>query len=167
MASSDQHLRSSAPVKEPHQFSAQFYPRDLLPLIPHVVGVSDETVIHGYESSPTLSNEQCISLTTHWSELGWTRNHAWLFHLRPPQRGGSGSLQEQSYPFTTPGLSPLPVALYDSQGYDGCTLTRLHTGKKVMNNNRLGIPDLASSRPYFFSWSVLIMYDWKFEIWNL
>jgi hypothetical protein len=61
-----------------------------------------------------------------------THGHILLSHLRLPQPGGPGSSiyipQEQGGPVIPPGTVFLFVASYDSQGYDGGILTRLHTG---------------------------------------
>jgi hypothetical protein len=55
-----------------------------------------------------------------------------LPHMRLPQTGGPGHHiyipQEQSDPIILPGLDSIFVDSYDSQGYGGGILTRLHTG---------------------------------------
>jgi hypothetical protein len=68
-----------------------------------------------------------------------THGHILLFHLRLPQPGGPGSRiyipPETGWPSYIPGhwvpfLSPLTT----SRDYDGCILTRLHTGLKNLHS---------------------------------
>jgi hypothetical protein len=71
---------------------------------------------------------------THWLESRRTHNHILLSHLRLPQPGGPGPriliLQEQGGQLYPQPLVSLYHASYDSQGYGGGILTRLHTGQK-------------------------------------
>jgi hypothetical protein len=59
-------------------------------------------------------------------------DHILLSHLRLPQPGGPGPRiyipQEQGGPVIPPGTGFPFVASYDSQGFGGGILTRLHTG---------------------------------------
>jgi hypothetical protein len=63
-----------------------------------------------------------------------TYGHILLSHLRLPQPGGPGSRiyisQEQGGPVIPRALGSLFVASYDSRGYGGGILTRLHTGQQ-------------------------------------
>jgi hypothetical protein len=64
-----------------------------------------------------------------------TYDHILLPHLRLPKPGGPRpriySPQEQGVPDIPPALGSLSVASYDSQGYGGSILTRLHTGRPI------------------------------------
>jgi hypothetical protein len=67
-----------------------------------------------------------------------THDHILLSHLRLPQLGGPGPRiyipPEQGGPVIPLGIGFPFVASYDSQGYRGGILTRLHTG--VSHNGR-------------------------------
>jgi hypothetical protein len=94
--------------------------------------LSDERM--GLLFTSTIASGPCQSLTL-GSRSHRTHDYILLSHLRLPQLGGPGPHiyipQEQGGPVIPPGTVFSFVTSYNSQGYSGDILTRLHTGSTI------------------------------------
>jgi hypothetical protein len=81
---------------------------------------------------PSLTRGRVCNLQFNWLESRRTHNHILLSYLRLPQPEGQVpvfiSPRNRVAQLYTRALGSLFVASYDSQGYGGGILTRLHTG---------------------------------------